>query len=114
MPNANQIDRKRDDVEITAKDLLDVPEGAITDAGIRMNVQVGIRYTEAWLGGNGCVPLFNLMEDAATAEISRAQLWQWAKHGATSAEGVTIDRPYVRTVIAEEMEKIRGDLGGDL
>lgn len=114
MPGSNQIDKKREDVNITAKDLLDVPEGEITEDGIRMNVQVGIRYTEAWLSGNGCVPLFNLMEDAATAEISRAQLWQWAKHGAKSADGSTIDRPYVRTVIAEEMEKIRSSAGGDL
>ncbi len=114
MKTPNQIDRQRDDVAVTAEDLLAVPEGAISEAGVRMNIQVGIRYTEAWLGGNGCVPLFNLMEDAATAEISRAQLWQWAKHGATTAEGQVLSRPAISAMIAEEMNRIRSDFGGDL
>ena len=86
MPNANQIDRKREDVAITRDELLAIPEGAVTEKGIRHNVSVGIQYLAAWLGGNGAVPLYNLMEDAATAEISRTQLWQWVQHGATTPE----------------------------
>lgn len=113
MKQKNQIDRQRDD-QITAANLLEVPKGDITDAGVRMNIQVGIRYTEAWLGGNGCVPLFNLMEDAATAEISRSQLWQWAKHGAKTADGKALSRDVISGMIAEEMDKIRSDAGGDL
>ena len=77
MPLANQISRRRDDVQVTAKDLLTVPQGEITEAGLAQNIDVGVQYMAAWLAGNGCVPLYNLMEDAATAEISRAQLWQW-------------------------------------
>ncbi|WP_421877242.1 malate synthase A [Pacificispira sp.] len=114
MKGQNQIDRQRDDVSISAADLLSVPEGAITETGVRTNIQVGVRYTEAWLGGNGCVPLFNLMEDAATAEISRAQLWQWAKHGAKTADGKVLSRESVSQMIAEEMDKIRAEAGGDL
>src|SRR5258708_15695359 len=79
MPAANQIDRKREDVHVTAADLLRVPEGTITEAGLRTNVKVGIQYIAAWLGGNGAVPPYNLMEDAATAAISRAQVWQWIR-----------------------------------
>ncbi len=82
MPEVNQIARKRQDVHMTADDLLKVPEGTITEAGLRQNLNVGIGYLEAWLRGIGCVPLYNLMEDAATSEISRAQLWQWIRHGA--------------------------------
>jgi malate synthase len=82
MPQPNQIDRKRDEVSIKPADLVAVPEGAVTEAGMRQNINVGILYVEAWLGGLGCVPLYNLMEDAATAEISRTQLWQWIQHGA--------------------------------
>jgi malate synthase len=77
MPAANQIERKRDDVQVTREDLLRVPEGQITEKGLSHNIDVGIQYLAAWLGGNGCVPIYNLMEDAATAEISRAQVWQW-------------------------------------
>ena len=87
MPGANQIDRKLDGYAATADDLLRVPEGSITEAGLRQNVAVGLGYVEAWLRGIGCVPLFHLMEDAATAEISRAQLWQWVHHGAVLADG---------------------------
>lgn len=114
MPGPNQIDRKRDDVQVSASDLLAVPTGAISEAGVRMNIQVGIRYTEAWLGGNGCVPLFNLMEDAATAEISRAQLWQWSKHGAKTEEGTVLSRATVSGMIGEELGKIAEATGGDL
>lgn len=114
MPGPNQIDRHRDDVQISGADLLAVPTGAISEAGVRMNIQVGIRYTEAWLGGNGCVPLFNLMEDAATAEISRAQLWQWSKHGAETEEGMVLTRDTVSGMIGEELGKIAEGAGGDL
>jgi malate synthase len=114
MKTPNQIDRQRDDVTVEAKDLLSVPDGDVTEAGVRMNIQVGIRYTEAWLGGNGCVPLFNLMEDAATAEISRAQLWQWAQHGAKTAEGTVLSRAVVSDMIAQEMDKMGAQAGGDL
>ena len=99
MPGPHQIDRKRDDVHKTAADLLQVPEGAITEAGVRQNVNVGILYLEAWLGGLGCVPLYNLMEDAATAEISRTQLWQWIHHG-------KITRQQYERIRGEELEKI--------
>ena len=116
MPGANQIDRARDDVNVDAGDLLETPKGAITEAGLRLNVTVGIRYIESWLRGNGCVPLFNLMEDAATAEISRAQLWQWLRHGAALDDGRTVDAALVKGVIEDEVATIRaelGDVGGD-
>ncbi len=82
----NQIARTRDDVVVTREDLLRVPEGSRTDAGLRQNIRVGVRYLEAWLRGQGCVPLYNLMEDAATAEISRAQVWQQVRHGLLSPD----------------------------
>ncbi len=102
MPEANQIARRRQDVDVAAADLLQVPKGAITEAGLRLNVNVGLGYLEAWLRGVGCVPLHNLMEDAATAEISRAQVWQWLKHGARLADGRTIDRVLVERILGEE------------
>jgi malate synthase len=77
MPTPNQIHRLREDVHVTAEDLLAVPQGHITEDGLRLNIDVGIQYMAAWLNGNGCVPIYNLMEDAATAEISRSQVWQW-------------------------------------
>jgi len=80
MTGANQLDRLREDVDVSAADLLRVPDGTRTDAGLRHNVRVGVQYIDAWLRGNGCVPLYHLMEDAATAEISRAQVWQWIHH----------------------------------
>jgi malate synthase len=86
MKGPHQIDNKREDVHKTAADLLQVPRGEITEAGIRQNINVGILYLEAWLGGSGAVPLYNLMEDAATCEISRTQLWQWLRHGKVSRE----------------------------
>src|SRR5213080_3560106 len=87
MPGPNQLHVARDDVRVTASDLLAVPEGEITEAGLRTNVDVGIQYLESWLRGSGCVPIYNLMEDAATAEISRSQVWQWMRHGARLADG---------------------------
>jgi malate synthase len=80
MPEPNQISKSRDDVRVTAKDLLQMPEGEISEQGLRHNINVGILYMAAWLAGNGCVPIYNLMEDAATAEISRSQIWQWIHH----------------------------------
>ncbi|HEX6980573.1 MAG TPA: malate synthase A [Alphaproteobacteria bacterium] len=113
MPEANQIARKRQDVHVTAADLLKVPEGPITEAGLRQNVNVGIGYIEAWLRGTGCVPLYNLMEDAATAEISRTQVWQWLHHGARLDDGRLIDRALVRQVIDEELDKTRAMVGDE-
>jgi malate synthase len=112
MPGPNQRDRLRDDVKVTARDLLSVPTGAITDQGLRTNVNVGLRYLESWLGGSGCVPIFNLMEDAATCEISRAQIWQWIKHPrGVLDDGRKVTSELFRNVMAEELEKIRADLG---
>ena len=112
MPGPNQLDVKREDVSISAADLLKVPAGKITDEGLRHNIRVGIQYVEAWLEGLGCVPLYNLMEDAATAEISRAQIWQWIKHDATTAEGRNIGECFDQ-FLAEEMERIREEVGHD-
>jgi malate synthase len=113
MPAPNQIAVKREDVEVTAADLLAVPHGTITEAGLRQNINVGLGYIEAWLRGLGCVPLHHLMEDAATAEISRAQIWQW-KHGARLDDGRMIDLALCRVVLAEELAKLRAaSRGGD-
>ncbi len=106
MPGPHQIDRKLDGYTATAADLLRVPEGSITEAGLRQNVAVGLGYVEAWLRGIGCVPLFHLMEDAATAEISRAQLWQWVHHGAVLADGRRVSPELVETVLAEELAAV--------
>ncbi len=106
MPGPNQIDRERKDVNVTAADLLRVPDGAITEQGLRQNVNVGILYLEAWLGGLGCVPLYNLMEDAATAEISRTQLWQWTHHHASLDDGRDVTPGLYRQIRDEELEKI--------
>ncbi|WP_342612583.1 malate synthase A [Terriglobus roseus] len=107
MPGPNQIDKKLDDYTATATDLLQIPTGQITEAGLRQNVAVGLGYVEAWLRGIGCVPLFNLMEDAATAEISRAQLWQWVHHGAVLADGRAVTADLVDSVIDDELSKTR-------
>ena len=107
MPAANQIGRELDDLQVTAGDLLQVPSGDITPAGLRQNIAVGLGYLESWLRGTGCVPLFNLMEDAATAEISRAQLWQWVHHGAHLNDGRKIDAALCENIIDEELGKAR-------
>ncbi|MCC6609219.1 MAG: malate synthase A [Burkholderiales bacterium] len=113
MPRPNQYGRQRPDVSFTAKDLLDFqPEKPITEGGLRNNINVGIQYLGAWLAGNGCVPVFNLMEDAATAEISRSQIWQWIR----SPKGVLEDGRKVtvelfRALLAEELPKVRAYLG---
>jgi malate synthase len=108
MPQPNQIDKQLTDYHATAADLLQVPEGSITEAGLRQNVAVGLGYVEAWLRGIGCVPLFNLMEDAATAEISRAQLWQWVHHHAVMDDGNPVTVEAVDQVIADELERAKG------
>jgi malate synthase len=113
MPEANQIARKRQDVHVTAADLVKVPGGTITEAGLRQNLNVGIGYIEAWLRGIGCVPLYHLMEDAATAEISRAQIWQWIRHKAKLPDGSTIDRPLCRKLLGEELEKLKTSVGDE-
>jgi malate synthase len=111
MTTPNQIHVKRDEVNVTAKDLVAVPAGEITEAGLRLNINVGLQYLEAWLRGNGCVPINNLMEDAATAEISRAQVWQWVHHHAKLADGRTITKELVVETMKEELEKLKGMLG---
>jgi malate synthase len=113
MKTPNQIFVKREDVHITQKDLLEVPSGEISDAGMRLNINVGLQYLESWLRGNGCVPIYNLMEDAATAEISRAQVWQWVRHKAKLSDGRTVTKELVSQTIPEELEKIKGLLGED-
>ena len=107
----NQLHRLREDVKVTAADLLKVPRGTITDAGLRTNLRVGVQYLEAWLRGSGCVPLYYLMEDAATAEISRAQVWQWIRHSAALPDGRKITVELARTMLKEELERIRGSIG---
>jgi malate synthase len=107
MPQANQISKQLPDYHPTAADLLQVPEGQITEAGVRHNVAVGLGYVEAWLRGIGCVPLFNLMEDAATAEISRAQLWQWVHHHATIDDGLPVTAEMIDEVIADELDRAK-------
>lgn len=111
MPQANQVDRQREDVEVSAKDLITASDGTITEDGVRLNLKVGIQYLEAWLGGNGCVPLYNLMEDAATAEISRAQVWQWLHHNATLADGRPLTADLFGQLLEEEMDAIRAEVG---
>ena len=95
---------------ITAKDLLTVPEGPVTEKGLRQNLNVGILYLEAWLRGNGCVPLYNLMEDAATSEISRTQVWQWLKNRVTLADGRTLTPELYGQVFDEEVGAVRARL----
>ena len=114
MPGPNQVARKRQDVSVTAKDLLDVADGTITEAGLRQNLNVGVLYIEPWLRGIGCVPIYNLMEDAATAEISRAQVWQWLRHGARISDGgPAIDSALVSKLLGEEMAKIKAMVGDE-
>jgi malate synthase len=114
MPTPNQIDKKREDVQVTAADLLAVPEGAITEEGLRINISVGIQYIEAWLGGSGAVPIFNLMEDAATAEISRAQVWQWIRHPkGILDDGRKVTVQLFEQLLDEELLKIKEMVGED-
>jgi malate synthase len=111
----NQLGRLRDDVHVTAADLLAIgaTPGGITEAGLRGNISVGLRYLASWLGGNGAVAIFNLMEDAATAEISRSQVWQWCHDGITLDDGPPVTRELVDQIIAQELAVIRSEPGGD-
>jgi malate synthase len=113
MPGPNQVHRKRDDVEVTARELLDFqPQQPITEAGLRNNISVGIQYIGAWLAGNGCVPVYHLMEDAATAEISRSQVWQWIRSPRGVLEdGRKVSAELVRALLPEELARIRELLG---
>jgi malate synthase len=115
MPGPNQLHRRRDDVRVTAADLRRAPAGPRTEDGLRLNVTVGVQYLAAWLRGLGCVPLNSLMEDAATAEISRTQVWQWIHHGAAVEGPLTAGRPLTadlfRQVLREEMDVLRARLG---
>jgi len=113
-----QLGNTREDIHVTVDDLLKLPvktaggrKGVITEQGIRININVGILYIEAWLRGNGCVPLYNLMEDTATAEISRAQIWQWLKHGAKTVDKKKITHEYFNQLLKEELEKIQSTVG---
>jgi malate synthase len=112
MPTPNQLD-KQFNYGIKADDLLKKPEGQITEGGLRNNINVGIGYVEAWINGNGCVPLHNLMEDAATAEISRTQVWQWLKYGATLADGRKLTRELVMQIVDEELLAYKKEIGED-
>ncbi|HWZ83390.1 MAG TPA: malate synthase A [Terriglobales bacterium] len=106
MPEANQISRKRDSRAIQAADLLKVSAGDITEEGLRWNIDVGLQYLDSWLQGSGCVPIYNLMEDAATAEISRAQVWQWVRHGATLNDGQLVTAALVCQIIEERTAQL--------
>jgi len=111
MPGPNQLTRLRDDVRVTAAMMLEPPHGTRTEAGLRHNIRVGIQYLEAWLGGQGAVPIYNLMEDAATAEICRTQIWQWLRHGAALEDGRTVTRPLVEQLTGEEFARVRDEIG---
>ena len=112
MKTPNQIDRKREDVHVTAADLLQVPTGTITEAGLRNNISVSIQYLESWLRGSGCVPINNLMEDAATVEISRAQIWEWIHHPKGILEdGRKVTIELFRELASDELEKIKSAVG---
>jgi malate synthase len=110
MQGPNQLYKSRKDVKVEAKDLLAIPSGSITEAGLRNNINVSLQYMAAWLEGNGCVPINNLMEDAATAEIARAQIWQWIRHPTgvlDDGRKVTVD--LFRQLLAEERARLQGN-----
>jgi len=111
MPRPNQLDRLREEVTASAAALVEPARGTRTDAGLRHNIRVGIQYLEAWLGGQGAVPIYNLMEDAATAEISRTQIWQWITHRATLDDGRTVTKALVQQCAAEEYDRVRREVG---
>jgi malate synthase len=109
----NQLDVLREDVDVTAEDLLDLAsaEGRVTREGLRTNIEIGLLYLESWLGGNGAVGIHNLMEDAATAEISRSQIWQWVHNSSTLEDGTTVTAELVRSLVAAELGTLREQLG---
>ena len=107
MKTPNQIARQRENLQVHPSDLLAITEGKITEEGLRWNIDVGLQYLESWLRGSGCVPIYNLMEDAATAEICRSQVWQWVKHGARLNDGRPVTQQMVRDIIAEQKIKLK-------
>ncbi len=111
MPQPNQLDKMREDVQVGQKELLEVHDGTRTEAGLRENIRVGVQYIEAWLGGRGAVPLYNLMEDAATAEISRSQIWQQLHFQATLESGQKVTPELFETCLKEEMARVKGEIG---
>jgi malate synthase len=111
MKGPNQLGVLRNEVKVTAEDLLRVPQGEITEDGLRNCIRVGVQYIEAWLRGSGCVPLYNLMEDAATAEICRAQLWQWLHHGARTSDGAPVTQERFDRLLTEEIDRIHDEVG---
>jgi malate synthase len=114
MPQPNQLDKLRDEVQAGQAELLEVHKGTRTEAGLRTNIRVGVQYIEAWLRGDGAVPLYNLMEDAATAEISRTQVWQWIKYSAKLEDGTTVTRALFDRLLDDEMTGLRAALGEDV
>src|ERR1700704_469180 len=114
-PRPNQVSRLREDVSVAARDLLDarVPGGTITETGVRNNVNVALQYLESWLRGIGAAAISNLMEDAATAEIARSQVWQWIRHGARMKEGPPVTRDLIRKLEDQELAKVREAIGAD-
>ena len=111
MPQKNQLDKLREDVSVGEKELLQPHEGTRSEEGLRVNIRVGVQYIEAWLRGNGAVPLYNMMEDAATAEISRTQIWQWLRYGTTLEDGRRVTAELVEGCLADEMAKLKTALG---
>ncbi len=111
MPAANQLSRKREDFHCSEEALLQVPEGTITEAGIRSNINIGILYLESWLRGNGAAAIHSLMEDAATAEISRTQIWQWLHYRAKLADGRVFDYGLYESLRDDEIEQIQQTVG---
>ena len=112
MPTKNQMHIKRGELNITEEQLLELPKGTITENGVRKNINVGILYLESWLNGTGAAALYNLMEDAATAEISRAELWQWIKHHAVMSDGRKITSELYKNLRAAEFERLGGAASG--
>jgi malate synthase len=108
MPEPNQVSRRLPDLRVGADDLLAAPRGAVTEGGLRLNLSVGLQYLASWLSGNGCVPINGLMEDAATAEISRAQVWQWVRHAARLSDGRPVTAALAREILAQERAKLDG------
>jgi malate synthase len=111
MPMPNQLGRLREDVDVDREQLLEIHQGTKTEAGFRENIRVGVQYIEAWLRGRGAVPIYNLMEDAATAEISRAQIWQWITYGATLESGIHVTPEFFVRALGEEMERVKDEIG---
>jgi len=113
MPEPNQIGRVRQHVRVLRDDLLKIHHGTKTEEGFRLNIRVGVRYIEAWLRGRGAVPIYDLMEDAATAEISRAQIWQWIKYETELEGGIVATPKFFERALEEEMGRVRGEVGED-